>query len=167
MKNDNVGDDSVFIAFWLPRRARKTFGHLDGLEYGLHMTVLSLRGVSNGDRQPILDAVEAVCNLTTPIECETSGIGIMDNERNTIVVNVTAMDGAKLYAELLDAIERRLCRKVDRDFDFFPHVTLRLDGNGSKVDIEDLRKFEWTADELSVQFEEGGEKNIMPLKGEG
>ena len=54
---------------------------------------------------------------------------------------------------------------MDRDYDFLPHVTLRYDG-ADGFDPKDLRKFKWTADEISVQFGEGRKKHEFAFKGE-
>ena len=165
MPNTTDADDTAFLAFWLPSKARKAFKHFEKLDRGLHMTIIAMREITPEDHQAILDATEAVCNLTAPIYCETSEIGIMANGKNTVVVNVTAMDGAKLYSELLNAIERRLGREVKRKRDFLPHISLCLESEACSIDVKDFRDFSWTADEVAVQFGTKKDKHTFPLKG--
>jgi len=164
---DISGDGTVFIAIWLPIEARKMFDHIDDLLDDLHMTVVFITGGIDSilKRRQVLDAVEEVCGRTPPIDCKLTELGIMGNEEKTLVANVTVMDGSKFYSDLIDTIQKKIGKDVERTYDFLPHVSLKE--GGEPANIKDLRKFGWTAREVTVQFEMDGFKHRFRFKGKG
>jgi len=151
------GDGTAFVAAWLPHAARKAFDHIEGLDENLHMTILYVpTDIDKAeDRQKILDALTSVCDKTAPIKCQLTAISIMGNEEKSLVANVNVIDGAELYTNIVNAIEEKLGREVERAYGFLPHVSVKVNGDGETADIKDLRKFRWTIDEITVQFGDG------------
>jgi len=167
VNKDLSGDGRVFIAIWLPREARKALDHIEDLADDLHMTVVYItEGIDSVPaRRQVLDAVEEVCKRTRPIDCKLTEMGVMGNEEKTLVANVTVMDGSKFYTDLIDTIERKIGRKVERDYDFLPHVSVREKSGDGEADIKDLRKFGWTANQITVQFGDDTIKHRFSLTG--
>lgn len=153
------GDGRIFVANWLPTEARERLGHIRGLTDGLHMTILYVTGGIDTPviRRQVLDAIEEVCTRTPPLKCNLSEVGVMGNDVKTLVANVTVMGGSCFYADLIETIERKVGHHLERDYDFLPHVTLREKTDDGTADVKDLRKYRWTAREVTVQF--GGERS--------
>jgi len=148
------GDGTAFVAAWLPTAARKAFDHIKGLDENLHMTILYVpKGIDKTeDRQKIVDVLTSVCDKTSPIKCQLTAISIMGNEEKSLVANVNCVDGAELYTNIVDAIEKKLGCEIERTYGFLPHISIKVNGDGNTADIKDLRKFRWTIDEITVQF---------------
>jgi 2'-5' RNA ligase len=157
-----AGDGRIFVATWLPAEARQKLRHIDGLADDLHMTVLYVtEGIDTPvKRRQVLDAIEEVCARTPPIKCALTEVGVMGNDVKTLVANVTVMGGSCFYADLIETIEKKVGHHLERDYDFLPHVTLLEKTAGGTADIKDLRKYRWTADEITVQFGGDGFKKF-------
>ena len=155
-----AGDGRIYIATWLPETAKERFKHIEGLVDGLHMSVMH---IADGFDTPVkrrqaLDAIEEVCERIPPLVCEVAELGVMSNGVKTLVANIIVMGGSCFYADLIETIERRLGNHhLKRLYDFLPHVTLRQQNDAGMADVKDLRKFKWTANEVTVQF--GDEKS--------
>lgn len=158
-----AGDGRIFVATWLPAEARQKLRHIDGLVDDLHMTVLYVtEGIDTPvKRRQVLDAIEEVCARTPPIKCGLTEVGVMGNDIKTLVANVTVMGGSCFYADLIETIEKKVGHHLDRDYDFLPHVTLLEKASGGTADIKDLRKYRWTADEVTVQFGGDGSRRFQ------
>lgn len=154
----------MFIAFPLPKELSKKLKHIDDLDEDLHMTLFYVDDVDASERKDVLAAVESVCSKYEALKCKFVEIGMMGNGSNTLVANVEAKGLTKLYVDLLDEIEERLGRELDRKYDLIPHCTLRYDNEEDSVSIKELRKVSWTADELMVQFGRGNKRYLFPLK---
>lgn len=150
-----AGDGRIFIATWLPEAARERFKHIQGLSESLHMSVMHIpEGIDTPvKRRQSLDAIEEVCQRTPPLCCNIAEMGVMGNGTKTLVANVVVMGGSCFYADLIETLERRLGgHHLKRPYDFMPHITLRQQTDEGMADIKDLRKYKWTANEVTVQF---------------
>lgn len=156
-----VGDGRVFIATWLPASAKAVLSHIDDLADDMHLTFLYVTsGVDTpAKRKKALNAIGRVCQKTEPLKCVLTEMGIMKNEAHTLVANVNITGGSQFYASLVDEIEEAIGHELERDYDFLPHVTVQKKSNG-EASIKDLRKFRWTADEITVQFGPNGAKRF-------
>lgn len=161
------GDGSLFIATWLPERIQQMFHHISGLDDDLHMTVLYIEeGIDSAeDRQMVLDITKKICERFPPLSCKLTEIGIMGNNDNSLVANVTVMDGARFYSELLGEIEAGLEKDLKRKYDFLPHVTFKIKNRNQTANIKDLKKPSWLAREITVQFSPEDDKKFFKLKG--
>lgn len=146
-------DTGAFIATWLPKNIYKKFKHIDGLNNDLHVSFLSItKGINtNTKKEQIKDAVSQVCARNKPMKSSFQEVGVMGNEKNTLVANVNIDDGAKFYSDLVETIEKMIGEKIQIDYDFLPHVTLKSESDGN-VNVNDLRKYKWTIDKIIVQF---------------
>jgi 2'-5' RNA ligase len=155
----------MFIAFLLPKQISGRLNHIDDLDDDLHLTLIYVQDVDPSERNTVLEAVESVCSKQEPLNCKFVEIGMMGNGSNTLVANVEAMGMSRFYVDLLDEIEERLGRELDRKYDLIPHCTLRYDNDEAEARMSDLRKVSWKANELMVQFGRGNKRHLFPLKG--
>lgn len=156
-KKEIDGDGTLFIASILPKKIKESYKHIKNLDDDIHMTILYLEeGINTSeDREKVLEVVKKVCKEFQPIKCQLTEIGIMDNEENTMVANVTVMNGAEFYSKLLNSIQNKLNIKLKRKYDFLPHVSLKFKNKSKKtVNIKDLRNFKWTINNVDVSFGE-------------
>jgi hypothetical protein len=164
-----AGDGRVFIATWLPTAAQERFKHIVGLVDHLHMSVMHVpEGIDTPvKRRQSLDAIEEVCERTPPLVCSIAELGVMGNGVKTLVANVIAMGGSCFYADLIETLERRLGgHHLKRPFDFLPHVSLVESSASGIANINDMRKFKWTANEITMQFgDESSRKFPFTLQG--
>ena len=164
-----AGDGRIYIATWLPEMARQRFAHIEGLVSDLHMSIMHIpEGVDTPvKRRQVLDAIEEVCERTPHLACDLAELGIMGNGVKTLVANAIVMGGSCFYADLIETIERRLGgHHLKRPYDFLPHITLRENVADGKLDVKDLRKFKWTATEVTVQFGDPKSRKFpFPLHG--
>ncbi len=166
-KDGFKNDGTAFLAFFLPNEAREAYDHIEDLNTDLHMTILYIPdGIDTpDDRKAVLESVREVCKRTKPIECQCTEIGIMGDEENTLVTNVNCLGGDEFYVDLLETIEKKLGREIDRKYGFLPHVSLRYENETPTAERKQLRKFKWTADALSVQFGRKDRKRKYDLSG--
>ena len=167
-KDEIEGDGSLFIATWLPKEAYVALDHINNLDDDLHMTIIYSDNSVNSpvERQKVLDAVEYVCSVTQPIKCQLTEIGIMGNEENSKVINITVDGGAKFYSDLVKKIENILDKGLKLDYDFLPHCTVNFKSKSKTINIDDLRKFKWKMEEITVQFGDDKSKKYKFKLGE-
>ena len=162
-----LSDGTAFVSFWLPQGARNVLRNFEDLDTDLHMTVLFIpNGVdSEEDQQSILNAIEETADKYSPLNCRLEEIGIMKNDDHTIVANVNVKHGAEFYVDILRSIESHW-QKFERKFDWLPHVSLKLENDDRReVALNDIRKYKWNADEISVQFITDGQKHRFKMNG--
>lgn len=150
------GDGSIFVAAWLPDDIYKKLKHIDDVDKDLHMTFLYLEKGFEDKKTRIkaLECIEDQCRKYQPMSCQLTEIGIMGNEENSLVMNVTVQKGADFYFHLVNSIQA-CCndyQPLDMKYDFLPHVTIRYENDENIINIKDLRKYKWVVDEISVQF---------------
>jgi len=159
-KKEIEGDGTLFIASILPKKVRGLYNHIKNLYDNIHMTILYLEeGINtSNDREKVLEAVRKVCKDFKHIKCRLTEIGIMDNGENTMVANVTVMNGAEFYSKLLNSIQNKFNTEFKRKYDFLPHVSLKYE-NKSKNTVN-IKNFKWTINNIIVSFGE----DYKPIK---
>jgi len=156
----------LFVAFPFPKVLRSQLSHIMDLEDDLHITVLYAKDqiFTEKDRECAIAALEAVTRKYGPMKCKIQGIGMMGKD-NSMVVNINIDRGAEFYVDLLREMEDRL-GSINRAYDFIPHMTLRYKlPDPGVVMIEDLKKIQWTQNEVLINFSRQGKQKRMRLKG--
>lgn len=134
----NITDKSCMIALYPGRKLQKTLHVPEGEEKkDLHLTVVYLGDVENGDLPKIVDAVKKVAG-TTPVQRirgNIAGGGLFTKgERPVSYASVDAPALPELRQKLVDGLKQRNI-DVPEDHGFTPHMTLKY---GDDVDFKNI-----------------------------
>jgi 2'-5' RNA ligase len=161
-----VPDQEIFISIPVPKSVRKKYKHVEGLEDDLHITLVFVPDAETSEarQRAIVKAVAGVCRDSVPFTCQFTGLGSFDNSGSTFAALVNIPMGAELVVALEQAVEKKY-GQWKKEFGYLPHVTLNKKGDG-ETDIEDLRDFKWTCDEIRLCFSDPADHYwMLPLGG--
>jgi len=144
--------NSIFIGAYLPDNFYDKYSHIYKLENDIHMTLLQIPFADDteANRKKILDIVNDLSDKFPPIECGVVGICIMNNDNNTLILNIDAKGAEIFHVDLLKLFEKNGI-EINRKHGFLPHVTLKYNG-GMEVKKDFLKDYAWTIKNISVVF---------------